>query len=166
VAHGHVARQRCFGDLLGLQAGSDSLAAGLHHVPAATVVEGHRQGDAGVVLGGLLGFGPGRTQAIRHGIAVTHDDNLDAITGQLAQVFGDGHQHQAHQARDFVFGALPVLGREGKHGEVLDAAVGTGVDHLDQRIHTGLVAEEARQVALLRPAPIAIHHDGHVARHR
>jgi hypothetical protein len=75
----------------------------------------------------VLGLGPGGAQAFRDRVAVTDDADAHAVARQLAQVLGQRHQHQAHQAGDLFLGALPVLGRERKHGQVLDASVGTRV---------------------------------------
>ena len=117
----------CLVEHLRLHALGQGAAAGLHHVPAAAVVEGHRQRDAVVVLGQLLGVLPGAPQLVGDGRAVADDADAHAVAGQLGEVLGDRHQHQAHQARDFLGGALPVLGREGEDGEVAHAAVGEGI---------------------------------------
>src|SRR5262249_47071696 len=71
----------------------------------------------------------------------------------------EGHE-PVHLARR----ALPVLGRERVQGEVADAELAA---HLDDRAHGVLphpVPLEAREAALLCPAPVAVHDDGHVAR--
>ena len=163
MAHRHERRNRLLGDLLGAQTGRNRLLTGLHQVPAATVVEGHRQGDAGVVLGQLLGLIPGRTQPVRQAITLADDDDSNPVTGQLGEVLGHRHEHQAHQARHLVLGSLPVLRRKSEHGEVLDTAIGAGLDHLEQSVDAGLVAEKSRQMTLLGPAAVAVHHDGHMA---
>ena len=45
-------------------------------------------------------------------------------------------------------------------------ALGGSRKGVQEGIDALLVAEEARQKALLRPAAVAIHHDGHMARDR
>ena len=150
---------------LGGHARRDGLAAGLHDVPAAAIVEGHRQRDARVVRGAALGLVPGGAHLVVDRAAVADDADAHALLGQLGQVLRHRHQHQAHQAGDLFARALPVLGREREHREVFDAAVGAGLHAAHQRIDALLVAEEARHEALLGPAAVAVHHDGHVARH-
>ena len=48
--------------------------------------------------------------------------------------------------------------------EVLDSPLLTGLDQAHQRVGAGLVAEKPGKEPLLRPAPVAIHDDGHMAR--
>eukprot|EP01139_Manchomonas_bermudensis_P005822 Amastigsp_a175776_3.p1 type:complete len:251 gc:universal Amastigsp_a175776_3:890-138(-) len=71
-------------------------------------------------------------------------------------------RQQFHQAGDFLGGAVPVLGREGKHRQHGDAARHAGLDTTAQGAHALLVAGHTRQKTLARPAAVAIHHDGHV----
>mmetsp|Transcript_10610 Transcript_10610/g.43394 ORF Transcript_10610/g.43394 Transcript_10610/m.43394 type:complete len:538 (+) Transcript_10610:732-2345(+) len=166
VAQRHELRQPGLGQLGGRHAGGDGLAAGLHDVPPPPVVEGDVQRQLVVVQSAALGLVPGIAQLVGHRIAVADDADAHAHRAHLGEVAADSSQHQAHQPGDLVARPLPVLAGEGEDGEVFDVAVDAGLHHLDQRIHPGLVAEEARQEALLGPTAIAIHHDGDMARRR
>ena len=71
---------------------------------------------------------------------------------------------QAHQEIHFRLGPAPVL-----HGKSVQRQRGkmqarAGFDGLAGGAHAGAVPGDAWQMALLRPAPVAIHDDGHVAR--
>jgi hypothetical protein len=165
VAERHVAVERRLVEVLGLDAADHRLPARLDDVPAAAVVEGDRQVDPGVVAGAVLGVLPGLAQLVRDLGAVADDADANAVAGELGEVLRDGDEDQAHQAGDLFARPLPVLGREREHGQVLDAAIGAGVDGAHERIDALLVAEEARHVPLLGPAAVAVHDDGDVARH-
>jgi hypothetical protein len=140
-------------------------AAGLHHVPAAAVVEGHRQRDAGVV-GVSSRPRPRRRAACRTPRCGRRRCGCARRRRQLAQVLGDGHQHQAHQPGDFVVGRFQFSDEKANTVRYSTPRSAQALMTLHQRIHALLVAEEARHVALLGPAAVAVHHDGHMARHR
>src|SRR6185295_4765691 len=61
--------------------------------------------------------------------------------------------------------ALPVLRREGKDREALDADVACGAYRLAQRLDAAPVPLDARQGARRRPAAIAVHYDRDMARY-
>src|SRR3546814_14602722 len=72
--------------------------------------------------------------------------------------------HQPHQVADLLFGALPVFRRKGIERHRLDAEVAGGAHDRPHRFHPRAMAGDARQVALLRPAAVAVHDDGDMAR--
>jgi hypothetical protein len=113
----------------------------------------------------VFGAVAGLAQLLRQLRTVTDHADAHAGTVELGEVLLDRDEHQAHQERHLLGRALPVLGRERKNGEVLDAPVGAGEHRLDERVDPGLVAEHARQEALLRPSAVAVHDDGDVLRH-
>src|SRR5262249_44625726 len=88
-----------------------------------------------------------------------------ALAVQTIHVRADGLPHQAHQRLHLVGGATPILGGEGVDGEHRDGVVVAEPDGAPQRLDPGTVAQGAWQVALGRPAAIAIHDDGDVPRH-
>ena len=56
---------------------------------------------------------------------------------------------------------LPVLVQKREQRENLDARLERSLHRLPHGLHPGAVAQRARQVALPRPAPVAVHDDGH-----
>ncbi len=78
----------------------------------------------------------------------------------LAQVFAQ----QAHQKGDFGLGAAPVFQRKSVQGEGGNMQPGAGLNDGARRLHTGAMAGNARQMAALRPAAVAVHDDGNMAR--
>ena len=58
----------------------------------------------------------------------------------------------------------PVLRREGVERENFDAVIGGRLQRAPDRFGAGAMAGDARQPALLRPAAVAVHDDGDVAR--
>jgi len=85
---------------------------------------------------------------------------------ELLDLLGDELLEQAHQRGDLARRALPVLFREREQRQDFDAGLDRSLHCLAHRRHPGPVAERPRQPALARPAPVAIHDDGDVARHR
>src|SRR5207245_10873471 len=53
----------------------------------------------------------------------------------------------------------PVLGREGEHGQPLEADLDATLHRVPEGLFAGAVAPRARQSALRRPAAVAVHHD-------
>src|SRR6185503_148104 len=58
----------------------------------------------------------------------------------------------------------PVLGRKGVEREVADAEAPARLDHGAHRFLADPVAVQASETAVLRPAAVAVHDDGHVPR--
>ena len=69
---------------------------------------------------------------------------------------------QHHQRVDFGARPLPVLDRERVERQDVDAEPRRGLDDVADRVDAGAVAFDARQVALRRPASVAVHDDGDV----
>ena len=66
---------------------------------------------------------------------------------------------QRHQRVDFGARPLPVLDRERVERQHADAQPRRRFDDVAHRIDAGTMALDARQVALRRPAPVAVHDD-------
>ena len=71
---------------------------------------------------------------------------------------------EAHQPANLVRRTVPVLGGEGVSREVFDADLYGPLDYVEQRRFSACVTFGPRQVARLRPAAIAVHHDRYVCR--
>ena len=69
---------------------------------------------------------------------------------------------QHHQRVHFGTRALPVLDRERVERQHVDAEPRRGFDDVADRIDAGAVPFDARQMALRRPAAVAVHDDGDV----
>ena len=74
------------------------------------------------------------------------------------QIFAE----QAHQEIHFGLGAAPVFEREGVEGEARQLQARAGFDDFARGFYSGAVSGDARQVAALRPAAVAVHDDGEV----
>src|SRR5439155_20532215 len=88
----------------------------------------------------------------------------DMVAHQPPERAGEVATQEGHEPVHLARRALPVLGREGVQGEVADTELAA---HLDDGAHGVLphpMPLEAREAALLCPAPVAVHDDGHVAR--
>ena len=93
------------------------------------------------------------------------------MTSEADIIFVDGGQfafqvfaQQAHQKIDFGLRAAPVFQREGVEGEARELQACAGFDDFAGGFHSGAMAGDARQMALLRPAAVAVHDDGDVLR--
>jgi hypothetical protein len=65
---------------------------------------------------------------------------------------------------DLVFGPFPVLAAEGIERQTVDPQRLDRAHEFTHRLDPAPMAERARQAAALRPAAIAIHDDGDMAR--
>jgi hypothetical protein len=71
---------------------------------------------------------------------------------------------EGEQEVDLVGGPYPVLGRERVHGHVTHAGLEPALDDVEQCPLPRLVARGARQPSPGRPAAVAVHDEGDVAR--
>ena len=78
----------------------------------------------------------------------------------LAEIFAK----ELHEEIGFGFGAAPVFHGESVERERFDVQAGAGFDGGAGRFGAVAVSGDARQVAALGPAAVAVHDDGDVAR--
>ena len=97
-------------------------------------------------------------------LGAADDAEADVVLEQRAELEPDVPLEQHHQRVDFGARPLPVLDRERVEREHVDAEPRRGFDDVAHRVDAGAVAFDARQVALRRPAPVAVHDDGDVRR--
>src|SRR5213075_2166907 len=95
---------------------------------------------------------------------VAHDLEADAVVVELGDFLLEGTQEQLHEESHFFLRPAPVLAREREEREVLDAVADARLHDLAHRLDTLAMPADAREEALLRPAAIAVHDDGDVAR--
>ena len=162
-----VGFQRRFVQQVGRHAGvgRQPAAGGAQHVPAAAVVDGHAQGHAAVAFGQAFDFFEQLAQRLVEGADVADDLQADAARMQVAGFLAQVTQEQLGQARNFLGRAAPVLGAEGEQGEAFHAGRHAALYQGAYAPCAAGVAHHLRQAALARPAPVAVHDDGDMARH-
>ena len=84
--------------------------------------------------------------------------------GEFVEVGEDEALHQPHQVADLFLGPLPVFGAESVERHRVDAEVARRAHDRPHRLDAGLVTGDAGQQPLFRPAAIAVHDDGDMAR--
>ena len=92
------------------------------------------------------------------------DADPDVVGVQLGKIMADEALQKAHEVRDFLGRAPPVLGREAVDGQVADAEIAGGAHGATDRFDAAAMALEPRQAALGRPTAIAVHDDGDMRR--
>jgi len=154
------------GEVLGVQArvGGAPAFHGVDDVPTPAVVGGHVEGDGVVVHGSVLRGFDALLQFSWKSADVAQHFQAHAFGLHGLHFFFKVLDEQAHQGGHLVTGAAPVFGAEGKQGEVAHTLVGTGFDQVSHASRAFGMAHGARHVALLGPATIAVHDDGHVLR--
>ena len=138
----------------------------VQQLPAAAVVEGDVQRHPRVGCGERFGLLDAAHQLLRY--AVTAPDEAHARPA-LVHV---GHlriyhlDEQVHERRHLFGRAAPVLGGERVHRHLEDPEVERVLEDAAQRLRAGPVACRHGQPPALRPAAVAVHDDGDVARGR
>ena len=89
-----------------------------------------------------------------------------AVLVQLREVAADEAFHQPHEIVDLGGRPRPVLGREAVDRQVLHAELDGRAYGTPYSLHALAMTDRARQAALFGPAPVAIHDDGDMTRHR
>src|SRR5690606_17309088 len=128
-----------------------------------TVVERHRERSR-ALPGALERIFQHRHNIGLHNLVIADNLEADALLNEILEIGPDEPPHEVHQVTDLLLAALPVLRRERVEREALDPEPGTGLDRAADGLATLLVPDRARQVALLRPPPVAVHDDRHTAR--
>lgn len=165
VAGAQVARERSLVQFAHRAVGVGGLPAahGLQDIPAAAVVDGDAEREAGVAGRQRMHVVDHLAQRCVELRGVADDAQLHAFGMQLADFFAKVAHQQLHQARDFVLRAAPVLGAEGEQSETLHACIDAGRDDLFDALGAGGMAHRPGQRALSGPAAVAVHDDGNVS---
>ncbi len=139
---------------------------GVRDLGAAAVVDAEVQRHLVVVLRLLLGD----LELLDDGLPqlghAAHPADADAELVHLVAAAADHVAVEVHQELHLVRRALPVLRGEGVEREVLHAHLDTALEDVHDDALTDLVALGAGQAPLLRPAAVAVHHDGDVLGHQ
>src|SRR5579871_4171261 len=135
-----------------------------HDVVAPAVAHGERDGHARVVARRRDRLAQRSAHRRGQPAQVADREQADVMLHHLAELALQVAAQQRHEAVDLARRAVPVLAREREQREVLDAQPPARLHHRAHRLLAGTVPVEARKAALLRPAAVAVHDDGDVAR--
>src|SRR5690606_13780247 len=86
----------------------------------------------------------------------------DVILNKFREVAADESPHQPHQIRNLVFRPLPVLRRERIERQTLQTERPEPTHEAAHRLYPFAMTHRAGEEALLGPAAIAVHDNGHV----
>ena len=147
---------------LGGEVGED-LADGVDDLGAGAVVEGEREGGAGVFGGGLGGPLHGVLHFAGELVDAADVGHADVVVVHALDVADEVAPEELHEEADLGLGAAEIVfEREGVESEPGKVDAGGGLDDELDGFGALLVAEEALQGALAGPAAIAVHDDGDV----
>src|SRR5258705_3205548 len=153
-----------FRDLLGLELPRHDLARQrperVDQLVPRSVVERHQHGQPGVVACFVYDVVDAASHAGRQSVGPAEHAESSVASHQLGQLRVDRPLEQAHEHRDLVGRAAPVLGRERVEGQVAEAQRRGGANDRASRLHALVVSGHARQAAMGRPASVAVHDDG------
>ena len=119
-----------------------------------------------VVLGQLLALGNGLIELRRKARQVADKAHLNAILMEALAFALQYLGKELHQAINFVLRAFPILRRESKQSQMLDAQASSGLDRTRYRLSALAMAKEANLTQPLPIASVAIHDDSHMVRQR
>eukprot|EP00166_Cyanidium_caldarium_P002410 ctg_2370.g563 len=170
VRASQVCREERLVDVVGAQlAGLDVVRDGPGHggdFAASAIVERHVQVEVGVLAGAALRLGQACLHGRRQRLEFPDKPQPDAAVVDGRHLRPQRRGDQPHQKRHFGRRSAPVLGAEREHRQVGDTPLYTGVHHLSQRLDAALMSVGARAAVQLAPAPVAVHDEAYVARHR
>src|SRR5579875_2557690 len=141
--------------------GGDALDR-IHDLAPSTVVEGDRKRDPIVVSREIDGMPDFLLKSRIEHVEMPKVSEPYAGLVQGAELAAQVDPRQAHQRPHFVVGPAPILGRESEQRNEAHAMVAEALNHPADIFGAGAMSSLAAQAALLRPAPVAVHDDGHV----
>ena len=122
------------------------------------------EADARVVLHERFCLAHLALQALGHALHAADEADAHIVVVHLLELFEQVLREELHEELDLRTRALPVLCREGVDRQGLDAQIDGSLEDVLERLDARLVARRADEALALRPASIAIHDDGDVAR--
>ena len=137
---------------------------GLDNLAAGTVVD--RQAELHAVVAGRQFGGPVEGGERLRGETFTAPDHRqpDTLLHEERPLLDEILLEEAHQEGELGLGAPPVLAREAKERELVDAKANALLGRPADTRHAAAVPLNARQAAALRPAAVAVHDDGDMPR--
>ena len=139
---------------------------GIDHLAAGTVVQGKREGVLRKGGGCAFDLPEALLNVLGQFLEASDDAEPDPVLDELFLLFGEEPVEQLHQRGDLVLGAVPVFNAEGEEGEVADAVLAGGFKGTLDGIRATPVAFDPGKAPLPRPAPVAVHDNGDMARLR
>src|SRR5205085_12038421 len=97
-------------------------------------------------------------------LALADHADRDAAAIELREVAADEDADEIEEALDLLIGTRPVFGGKAEEGQIADAATHREAHRLAERFHAAPMPLAARQAMRMRPAPVAVHDDGDMAR--
>src|SRR5712671_6098755 len=165
VVEREVRSELLLGVPLGRKRGAaHQLHQGLHQIPAAAVVGCNRERESRVARGELLGALRELDHARPEGRDIADDLQAHLVLVQALGFLLQGGHEQLLERRNLFGGPAPVLRAEGEQRQVFDAAIGARAGDPAHPLDPLLVTGDAREIALLGPAPVAVHDDGDMPR--
>ena len=137
---------------------------GVNDFGAAAVIEGDGKNHAGVFGEGFCGLASVSLDSFGEFVGATEEAHADIVFLEERHFLANVFAEELHEEFDFGFGAAPVLDGEGVEGEGFDVQAGSGFDGGARGIGAGAMPSDAREMALLGPAAVAVHDDGDVTR--
>src|SRR3546814_4521761 len=95
---------------------------------------------------------------------LTDESQAHAAPMQFIDLAFECAQKQIEQRTDFILWPLPVFAGKREQGQHFDTRVQTKIDAQVNRARASAVSDRARTLPLPRPAAIAVHDDGQMAR--
>src|SRR5579859_25467 len=166
VVHGQIRREMCLAKTarwLGLIA--CHAVDRLQDIPAPAIVRCDRQGKPVVGCRQHFRFGNHPVQSWFETGQIADDFQSDAILVQLGDFLLQRDHEQLHQERNLVLRSPPILAAEREQCQIPHALRCTGLGHRAHGFEAALVPGHPRQEAAFRPAPVAVHDNGDVARY-
>ena len=137
---------------------------GIHDFRAAAVVQRDTEDHALVSGGSFHGVAHVVLHAFGKFVRAAQKPHADIVFLNQRHFPAQILAQQLHEKVDFRFWTPPVLDRERVERERLDLQARASFNRRARRLCAGAVARHAWQMPLLRPAPIAVHDDGHMPR--
>ena len=138
---------------------------GTQHFLTRAVIHGYEKRHTRVVARFLPRLGKCVTRLLRQHGDVAYRAHTHVFGMQAVNLSEHGFGEQVHQTHDFFFGTFPVFRRERINGKEANARVARRANELANRRNASLVAFQAIERTLFRPAAIAVHDDGDMLRH-
>ena len=135
---------------------------GVDDFGAATVIDGDGEDHAGVFGSGGGGFSSFAADGFGKFIGTAEETQANIVALEERHFFADVFAKELHEEFNFGFGAAPVFDGEGVESERFDIETRASFDGDAGGLRAVTVTGDAREMALLGPAAVAIHDNGDV----
>ena len=139
-------------------------AHGFDNFGPSAIAEREDQGQPVVMGQGRAGFLKLLLHKLRQAVNLAHHFQLHVVTIQFGDFTFKVTRQILHQHVHFFLGPVPIFDREGVQREIFDVDLARRTHHRAHGLGAMPMAFDTRQTSLFRPAPIAVHDDGHMRR--